>query len=265
MDPLRSKQDVLRCNLCETSSPTMYCDICDIHLCKACVGGHLLDESKFHKVVPFKKRGSTPICSIHSTKLCELYCERCENKICALCVSSGEHEQHKKVDIWKKINDTKADLQNDLKELEETILSKHEAGVSQITVQIADFEKNSRNLKLDIDKKGEELHKEIDNIIKKLKEDIDAMDSKQRTVLNKHKNEFTRRISEIKKAILDQKNILNLHDFNRLSAYKSRNAEFRKLPPKATVSLPSFTSHQINKEQINQQFGVLSALSIKEE
>lgn len=186
MDPLHSKQDVLRCNLCETSSPTMYCDICDIHLCKACVGGQLLDESKFHKVVPFKKRGSTPICSIHSTKLCKRYCKRCENKICALCVSSGEHEQHKKVDIWKKINDTKADLQNDLKELEETILSKHEAVVSQITVQIADFEKNSRNLKLDIDKKGEEWHKEIDNIIKKLKEDIDAMESKQRTVLNKH-------------------------------------------------------------------------------
>lgn len=171
----------------------------------------------------------------------------------------------KKLTSGKKINDTKADFQNDFKDLEETILSKHEAVVSQITVQIAEFEKNSRNLKLDIDKKGEEWHKEIDNIIKKLKEDIDAMDSKQRTVLNKHKNEFTRRISEIKKAILDHKNILNLHDFNRLSAYKSRNAEFRKLPPKATVSLPSFTSHQINKEQINQQFGVLSALSIKEE
>lgn len=102
MDPRRSKQDVLRCNLCETSAPTMYCDICDIHLCKTCVGGHLLDESKVHKVVPFKKRGSTPICSKHSTKVCELYCEKCENKICALCVSSGEHEQHKKVDICKK-------------------------------------------------------------------------------------------------------------------------------------------------------------------
>lgn len=146
----------------------------------------------------------------------------------------------------------KADLQKDLHELEETILSKHEEVVSQITVQIADFEKNFRNLKLDIDKKGEEWHKEIDNIIKKLKEDIDAMDTKQRTVLNKHKNEFTRRTSEIKQAILDQKNILNLHDFNRVSV-------------KATISLPSFTSHQINKEQINQQFGILSALSIKEE
>lgn len=265
MDPRRSKQDVLRCNLCETSPCTMYCDICDIHLCKTCVGGHLLDESKVHKVVPFKKRGTTPICSKHSTKVCELYCEKCENKICAICVSSGEHEQHKKVDIWKKMNNTKAELQKDLQELEETILPKHEAVVSQITVQIADFEKNSRNLKLDIDKKGEEWHKEIDAIIKKLKEDIDTMDSRQQTVLNKNKNEFTFRISEIKQAILDQKNILDLHDFNRVSAYKSRNAEFRKLPPKATVSLPSFTSHQINKEELNQQFGLLSALSIKED
>lgn len=265
MDPCSSEQDILRCNLCKTSSPTMYCDMCDIHLCKTCVGGHLLDETKVHKVVPFKKRGSTPICSKHSTKVCELYCERCENKICALCVSSGEHEQHKKVDIWKKMNNKKADLQKDLQELEETILSKHEAVVSQITVQITDFWKNSRNLKLDIDKKGEEWHKEIDTIIKKFKEDIDAMDSSQRTVLFKQKHEFTRRISEIKQAILEQKNILDLHDFNRVSAYKSRNAEFRKLPPKATVSLPSFTFHHINKEQISQQFGLLSALSIKED
>lgn len=265
MDHRRTTQDVVRCNLCETPSPTLHCDICQVHLCKICVGSHLLDMSKEHKVVPFSKRGSTPLCPKHSKNICELYCEQCNSIICAICVSSGEHELHQKIDVLKKIDNMKANLQKDIKELKKSILPKYETIVSNLPAQKAAFEANFQKLKLDVAKKGEKWHKEIDNIVNKLQSDIDEMAAGQKTSLKKQEDEYARLIYEIKGSIVGLTYKISSNDFHCLSAYKSTNAKFRKLPPKLTVSLPSFTTNQINKEQINQQFGFLSALSRKED
>lgn len=53
MYPKTWAQDVLRCHLCKTPGPPLYCDICHVHLCTFW-GEHILDETKEHKVVPFK-------------------------------------------------------------------------------------------------------------------------------------------------------------------------------------------------------------------
>lgn len=172
----------------------------------------------------------------------------------------------KKVDVWEKIDSKKEDFKKDIQELKEFILPKYEAIVSKIPDLTAAFETNSQKLKMDIVKKGEECHKEIDDIINKQTFDMDEMASRQKTVFKKQEDEYARIISEIKRSISVLKCKLNTNDFHRLSAYKSRNAELRqRLPPKFTVSLTTFISHQINKEQINQQFGFLSALAIKED
>nr|XP_034304808.1 uncharacterized protein LOC117682074 isoform X1 [Crassostrea gigas] len=265
MDPEYSLQDVLRCHLCETPGPPMYCVICNKYLCKACEGDHISDFSKEHKVVPFAKRGYTPKCQKHPAKICEHYCKQCGIPICATCLSSEEHNDHHFFEITKTMDNKKEIIQKNLRELEKTIYLKYQEIASIITDQKSALNENSQKLTTEIDKHGEDLHREINTIIRNMKSNVEEMDTKHLAVLDKQEDEIKHTISEITQTITELKTLLDSNDVSRVSAYKSRNDEFRRLPPKLTVSLPSFTPQKINKEQLYQQFGSLSASSIKTE
>ena len=265
MDPQHSAQDVLRCDLCETPVPPMYCDMCFIKLCEPCVGIHISDKSKDHKIVPFEKRGSTTKCPKHSGKICELHCEQCNIPICALCVSSKAHNAHEVVDIFMILTKRKEAIKRDLQELEQSIYTKFKTAASNIPVQKADARIHSQKLTTILKKHGESLHREIDTIQHKIQSDIEDMVSQHLAFIDKQEKAIDHSITEIEQTILDLKKLQETSDFCLLSEYISRNEEFRRLPTQFQVTLPTFTPQDINSEQIYQQIGFLSRLTITAE
>ncbi|XP_078322171.1 uncharacterized protein LOC111114523 [Crassostrea virginica] len=265
MDPQYSAQDIVRCDLCETPVPPMCCDICHINLCKACVGEHLSDDSKDHKVVPFHKRGSTinyPKCQKHSNKICELQCKHCNIPICASCVSSGDHEHHKKVDILKILTKKKELIEKDLQELQKLIRPKFQKAASEIPAQKAGVKQHSLKLTAALNKQGEALHKEINNLIQRKQSEIEEMNEQHLAAITTQEDAINKAIHEIKQVIQDLQKLLDSDDVCLVSEYTSRNEEFRSLPAQFQVHLPTFSPQEINREQLYQQLGSLSQLLI---
>lgn len=253
MDSQISAQDILQCQLCESHFPPLSCDFCRINLCKICAGEHLLDDSRDHKVVPIKKRQTTinyPKCPTHTNKQCELHCEKCDNPICAHCISSNEHLGHKACDIMKVLNIKKETLQKDLKELDKFIYPIYQDMALNTKYQKAGLEMNSRELITNVEKWGDDLHREIDSIISRKKTEISETKNVLLTVLTEREDEIAYSLSDIKQNIVDLKNLQESSDVYLVSAYKSRIDGFKKLPPKLKVTFQSGCLPKINTTQL---------------
>lgn len=256
-------QDVVWCRLCYISIPLLYCEMCKIPLCKECEKKHVLDESKEHTIVHFESRNSTPKCQKHLSKICKFYCDQCNSPICDKCISIGEHDKHNINDILQHYESKLNVLKKDLEELEKFIYPAYEEIAFDIPVQKAKFTKNSQKLKSAITKHAKYWHREIDIIVNKMESDLDVMDSKCFDELQRTENEIKSSISEIKEIIVYVQELINSKKICRVSAYQSRIAKLKQLPPTPEVFLPNFSPPLTSREDIIQQFGSLSPLSIE--
>ncbi|XP_061193418.1 uncharacterized protein LOC133201646 [Saccostrea echinata] len=268
MDPRYSAQVILLCDVCQTAALQSHCELCHENLCMTCAEKHLSDSSKRHNVVPYKHRTSAPKypkCPHHSRKYCELYCEKCDIPVCSTCISSGKHKKHHLSNALQKLNSKRKDLEKELKELEETVYPAYEELALDLNSEKLNLEMHYEKLMTAVEKRGEEWHREIDIIINSQKSEIDDMKTKHLVALIKQEKEVKQITSAVNQSVLNLKKILKSNEVSLTSMYRSKNVEFRRLPPRVKVSLPNFSARQINREQLHQMFGSLSALSITTE
>ncbi|XP_022309170.2 uncharacterized protein LOC111114919 [Crassostrea virginica] len=268
MDPRYSAQDVVRCALCRDAVAPLYCNVCHTHLCGDCVEKHFSDKSKVHNVVPLEQFLSTlnyPKCPTHPTKQCDLQCEQCDIPICTSCISSGKHIGHKQLEMFADFENKKEVLRRDLQELEKSIFPKYQESAAIIKTQKTDQLKHSQKLTAELNKQGEALHREIHTIIQRKQAEIDEMNAQHLSAIEKQEGETNKALHEIKQVIQELKSLLDTSDVGLVSKYRSRIAEFRKLPHKLKISLPNFLPQKINREELLKQIGSLRPLSIETE
>ncbi|XP_056002728.1 uncharacterized protein LOC130049327 [Ostrea edulis] len=145
------------------------------------------------------------------------------------------------------------------------IYPQYEETTSDVQTEKAELETNYGELTTIADQQGEVLHGEITAIVNQRKSDIQEMKNKHLSTLNKNTEEITQKMAELKQIMSDLKSILKSNDVSLTSTYQSRNSEFRTLPPKVRVTVPSLSVQKINKDQLNEIFGSLSPLSINTE
>ncbi|XP_056002866.1 pyrin-like [Ostrea edulis] len=267
MHPRRSGQ-VLQCDCCENVPPQSHCELCNINLCVNCVEKHLSDSSKTHNVVPLLHRKTPtnyPKCPDHADELCKNYCEKCDIPVCSTCVSSSKHEGHDISDILEKLSAKTKSLQKDLEELQTRIFPRYEEMASDVQTEKAELERNYGKLTTAADQQEEILHREITAIVNQRKSYIQEMKNKHLSILNKTTIEITQKIIELKHIISNLKSTLKSNDVSLTSAYESRNSDFRTLPLKVRVTVPSFSPQKIDSDQLNEMLGSLSPLSINTE
>lgn len=76
------------------------------------------------------------------------------------------------------------------------------------------------------------MHREIDNAMMELKAYLYEMNSKHLTALDWQEDKIKHSVSEITLIISDLNKLLKTSKMNRVCAYKSRNAEFKRFPRK---------------------------------
>lgn len=289
-------QDALRCDVCEAGVVQSRCDLCEVKLCKTCVGEHLANLSQKHKVAPFQQCGyksDYPNCQTHIHKPCHHWCKTCDIPICVLC-SSDRHKGHISFDTsqvpggrqnvaekdaeesetyvypnykgiaseLRNFNDKRGEIQRDLQELENIFCPHFKERFSEIREQKPILGDHYEQLTTAVSKQGDVWHSEIDVNVKKRKSDVDEMRRKHLTALDNQEEELEQIISELEEMILDMKEMLNSNNVALTSAYYSSNDKFRKLPGKLLFSFPTFTPKDIDEKFVSQNFGCLTPLSI---
>ncbi|XP_062615341.1 FYVE and coiled-coil domain-containing protein 1-like [Saccostrea cucullata] len=222
MDPRYSAQDILLCDLCQKAALQSRCEFCQINLCTTCVGIHLIsDSSQRHKVVLYKHRKSASFSYPKCPSHTQELCELyCEKCDIPVCSICISSDDHQMHKFTDILKKLSSKTKDLAKDLEE-LEKKIYPAYEEITLDLKSERVNSE--------------KHYENL---------------KTAVTKQGEDWHSEINIIK--------ILDSNDVSVTSVYKSRNAEFRRLPPKVNVSLPSFSPHQINTEQFHQMFGSIT-------
>jgi hypothetical protein len=206
------------CAQCKIKEAKIYCQKCVNYYCEECeqlIHGsnvaennpkNILKHKEYSLKIEFSTRPGK--CSIHPERDAEYYCEDCKRTICGYCRFKGAHNkgmqsQHQLKDIYFTFKSTKDQSQST--EKEEKKKTKGYGAIKKILEQIEAIDKKMDGYRDDIDKdhteRTEEMKKKMKDKKLKVFQYIQALREIKRNLLY-----FKEYFTERENYLLDQKN-----------------------------------------------------------
>ncbi|XP_022308188.2 uncharacterized protein LOC111114194 [Crassostrea virginica] len=96
-------------------------------------------------------------------------------------------------------------------------------------------------------------------------EEIDDINSQILSAIDREEETLNDTIKEVSQVILDLQSLMDVSDVCLVSKYKSRNDQFRQMPPKHKISFQNLQLLQINREKLSELFVFVPIPSIETE
>lgn len=170
------------CDQCG-QSVLFFCRQCKFNLCEYCFEYHQRTKSRNgHDIVDYDERNNedTSKCGFHPQKECVAYCKSCNVPICLLCITL----RHKSHDV--------SELSDKIGELF-TVISDLETVLKHTKIFLSSSYSVYQTTKDQVTARGEEWHEEVNMKVKKAHQELDEMQKKQQTELQKQKTDLEKK------------------------------------------------------------------------
>lgn len=249
-------QDVVRCNLCENPGDHL-CRLCLLTLCLECTPKHLSDKGTTHEIVGLTSQISTDSvtrveCVDHGKSVCEIYCNDCLIPICAKCVID-KHRQHTFISLEDFLEGKKADILNDIQEMESMVLKEFQNEKAEDYEK--DFEKTMKNICVQ-----EDL---ICQAVKNAGKNLRAQASKHKADNLEKANQNANLENEMSLRIQNARALLEKNDPKEILIFKGNKCKGYPCPVVLKKKALSLRHAAIDENVVSSLFGTL--LDIEDE
>ena len=241
-------QDAMWCDMCESAVVLMHCNTCLINLCKGCVGEHLLEGAKDHKVVRFQDRVSdqhSNKCTYHSDKRSDLFCQDCSQPICSHCIASGGHSNHKIVLLKIIIQSRKKPLVRDQRVFTRFSLPSYQIFAKKLQRNLIRVEIEYHRTIESITRHGKKRCSEVNKIVSILTSEAMKLKKQQVQRLQQQIRETERQISFIQEAMNQTNDLMDSQSLIAVSSYIPK-CHFKQLPEDIQITTPTFEKKELN-------------------
>ena len=250
---------------CGCGSPTEYnCNTCGAKLCANCKQAHLENnDTRHHSITEYANKLmpgslSPPPCHEHNGKECVCFCQTCGKAACIDCVIKS-HRGHEFAELETILQDKRATLQKELKNLESIKLKEWQDLMEEAKKMTSDFLGQVDSIEKKLEERAKEFHTRVEEIKENYKKQLNEMKKSNLDILQKQEKMVSEGLEKVKLEIKECEDQLRSSDMGSLLEHEDAKSDKKDPPQKLScVTPPVFTQNQIDTKALTEMFGQLT-------